>query len=180
MCFLAAGVLAAGATATTTAATGMSVMAQMGLALSALSAGTSIYGQYQQGKQAERVGEINQEQANIEAGMIKEQGLDRAQAIRQQTRQTMARQTAETAASGGQTTAGSPLDILKDTARIGATDEARSLTNTDRMVLSKLNEGRQSAAQGKFGRYSSRLKMTGTALSGAGQVADKWYRYTDS
>lgn len=183
MCFLTAAMLGTAATATSAAVpatAAMTMAANMGLAMSAISTGTAMYGQHQQGKQAKRVGEINQQQANIESHMQKEAGLNQAQKIREQTRQTIARQSAESAAGGGDTTQGSSLDILKDTARIGAMDEANTITNTERKSLSSLNEGRQAYAQGKFGKYSSRLNMTGSALSGAGQVADKWYRYTNA
>ncbi len=168
MCFIAAAP-AAGAAAST--GMGMAGYATIAAAL------TGMYAARQQANMTEDVAKANAKSANIEAGQIKEQGMQEASDIRTNTRQMIARQAAETAATGGQTGAGSPLDILKDTARVGAIEEGRSLTNTARKANTRFNQGLMERAKGKFAGYNANLKMAGTALSTASKVSDRWNRF---
>lgn len=156
----------------------------------AVSGLANAFSAYQSGKIA-RTGYWLQEQAmrrNAEIADIRAQNaIDRGnQAASQQrvkTRQLAGTQRAALASSGVDLTQGSPLRILTDTLYMGARDEAQILDNAQLEAQAARFESLGLSAQADMAAYQARstspsLAAATSLLSSAGQVADRWYRYS--
>lgn len=99
---------------------------------------------------------------------------------RQQIEQLKGRQVAALAASGVDVASGSPLDVLADTAGLGALDEQTIRGNAAREAWQYRVQGSNEQAQATLLRSQAANTVSGAAgtlLTGLGGVADKWWRY---
>ena len=99
---------------------------------------------------------------------------------RQQVEQVKGRQVAALTASGFDVTSGSPLDILGDTAALGAQDELTIRDNAAREAWQHRVQASNLQAQANLLRFqadSTSSGAAGTLLTGVGGIADKWWSY---
>ena len=165
----------------------------MGVSLAATAVGTlvSAQQQQQQGKalaqQAQyraQVAQNNQVLAERAAqDALQRGGVEEARS-RMETARLAGRQRAALAASGQVVGEGSALSIITDTKGLGELDAQTVRSNAEREALGfrikgmdfeaesalSMASGRQSLADARFG-------ATGTLLSGAGTVANRWYNF---
>ena len=169
------------------------VLAGLSLAMTALGSGMSAYGQYRQGKaqstQAEyqsRLAARNAAQSRMQADYARERSAEDAARQRRQTGQTLGTQRSLLAASGVDLSDmdSSAMNILGDTAQWGEYD-ARKIRHQGEMSAwgyenQALGEQADAALYGMSAKRATRAGAIGAGaslLSGAGQVAEQWYRY---
>lgn len=158
-------------------------VAVVGAAMTALSANNSAVAAQNQAKYQSQVAKNNSILAQRAAKRAIDQGNVAAQQKSLETRQLMARQGAVLAGNGIDVNSGSALDIFGDTAAIGNTDKQTILNNAQAQSSTSL--GQSMNFQGDANLYQARgssinpaYDAFGTALSGIGSVADKWYTYS--
>lgn len=161
------------------------------LAVTALATGASVYGQIQAGKAA-------QDQAAYQAGVARNNEIlakraaddarVRGELEMQQAfiknQNLLGRQRAVLAANGVDVNTGSALQIQKDTAQLGKLERLTIRSNAEREALGfeaqgmNFNADAQLATlKGDAAAASSRTAAFSTALTGAGDVASKWYAF---
>lgn len=99
---------------------------------------------------------------------------------RQQVEQLKGRQVAALAASGVDVASGSPLDVLADTAGLGALDQQTIRDNAAREAWQHRVQAGNQQNQANLLRFqadNTASGAAGTLLTGIGGVADKWWRY---
>ena len=162
------------------AATTAAVVQGVGLAMSAFGA----YQQVQAGKdQADyqaAVSRNNKIIADRNAEDIEKRGKDEANRYRARVRQLEAEQAVGLAGQGVDITEGTSVDLLADTAELGEFDAQIIESNANREAYNArvqgINYGNQANLYEIQSNSQNPLFSAGTTLlSGAGQVADKWY-----
>lgn len=160
----------------------------IGLAMSALSTGASMYGQMQQGKAAQAQANYqaavlrnNQQIAEYQAQDAEKRGKLAEQQHRLKVSQLAGRQRAVMAGNGVVVDQGSALDILGDTAELGELDALTIRSNSAREAYGFRVQGMGFAsdaglalARGASARSAGTTGAFTSLLSGAGSVAEKW------
>lgn len=171
------------------AATSMAIAT---LAVTALAAAASAYGQIQQGKAAKAQGKYqatvmrnNQILAQRAAEDARLRGEQAARQQRAKTAQLVGRQRAALAGAGIEVDEGTALDITSETKGIGELDALTIRSNAEREALGFEAQGsnfeanaRLATLQGQNAASASQSAAFGTLLSGAGSVASKWYGFS--
>lgn len=161
------------------------VLAGTSLALGAAGTGMQVFGQMNAqaaaGAQASYMAQLSRQQqqvAQMQADQVLQQGQIEADKQRQLTAQRIGTQTAALAAEGTDM-AGSPADILGDTARAGAIDAETIRANATRAAwgyrVGAMNAGANAGLYGSF--QPSYLGAGASLLGGASTLADKWSRF---
>lgn len=119
--------------------------------------------------------------AENNAKAVQEAGQSEEQAQRQKTAQLIGAARATMAANGLDTTSGTNLDILGDTAKLGELDALTIRSNTARKVygyrvqgMSDMAEADMSVAAGKNAQSAGTINAFGSVLSGATSLGDKF------
>lgn len=162
------------------------------LAITAIGTGVSMYGQIQQGKNQQAqanyqaaIMERNAKIAEMNANDAERRGAVEEQQLRLRTSSMIGEARSDLSASGVVVDSGSPLEAQQEIAAMGAYDvntqrynaakEAWSIRNqaADYTAQSRLYSmaGANAASEGRMGAF-------GTALTGLGSMADKWYKYS--
>lgn len=139
-----------------------------GVGLQTVGAFTNAYNQRQVNKANARMADWAADDA-IRRGRLAE-GRHRAQ-----TRRMIGSQRAAFAGRGIVASEGSPLDILISTDMMGEIDAATIRENAEREAFGRRVEASNFRAQASANNPF--LAGGSTLLTGAGQVADRWYRY---
>lgn len=167
------------------------LMASMGTLGTIISAGGTIlstYGAYQSSKAQQDT--LNYQAAldrnnQIIADRKAEDTLKRGEAEARQNKARVAQFQAEQlvglAGQGGDVTVGSNVDLLADTAELGAVDTATIRSNAERVAYNERiqagNFGSQAIMSSTAAKNQSPLLAAGSEfLSGVGNVASRWYR----
>lgn len=136
--------------------------------------GVSMYGQYQQGKAADKVGKYNANMQEAKAESVAEQAsFDARQRIKQH-QQDVAKGIVSAAGSGITTDSGSVLDWEGDMVGSLNTDLAAIEHNSELEQYGLKSGAVLSRAEGKAAKTASYYAMAGTALSGVGSIAGSW------
>jgi len=152
---------------------GMTAMAGATIAATAYSA----YGNYQMGKYNQCVAENNAQVAEYQAEDAIQRGELEEKQYRLKIEQLKGQQRASIASSGlllDQDTAG---DVLLDTAETGERDVMTIRSNAAREAYAYRVQAANSRSEGLLDSYGGTNRALSGLLSGAGSVADKWYRY---
>lgn len=172
----AAGAATAGTAATTAATTtGLSGLQTASLLASAAGTGMQMYGQYQQGEAARNAAIYNQKVANLQAQDAQDRGSLEQEALGRKISALRGQQRANMAANGLDLSSGTPEALLDQTDYYGLEDQRTVANNTNREVATYKNRGNLYGMQADSA--SPLLAAGGSFLTGAGAVADKWYRY---
>lgn len=147
------------------------------LSLGLSAAGTAIagIGAYQQSKVAGEVAARNAKLADLQAEDALRRGENEAAELRRRVAATKSAQRVSLAAKGLDLTYGTAADLQDQTDFFGESDVATVRTNARKEAWSR----RSQSANFQTEALSQRpwLSAGSTLLSGAGQVADKWYTY---
>lgn len=179
-------------TAAVAGSAAMATAANASLALTALGAGMQAYGMYQQGQAREKAAEYNAAVASNNMVLAERQAEDATkrgkieeQRHRMQVGRLKADQRSALAASGIDVASGSALDVLEDTAKLGEWDALQIRANADREAYGYRAQGMNYQAEAGLqtmkGRQASRAGMIGAGsslLTGAGNVAGSWYKFS--
>lgn len=163
----------------------------VGIALSAISTGVSMYGQSQQASAQQNqmnyeaaIQRNNMIAANNAANTARADGDQQSAQEAIQGKQLIARQRATFAQNGSLVDTGSALNITADSAEATKLNELTIKNNADRTAIGFENEGANFNAQsgldtlaGQNAANAGTTGMFGTLVSGAGLVASKWYDF---
>lgn len=163
----------------------------LSIAATVIGTATSAIGQLQAGKaQAAQlnyqaaVGRNNAILAQRAADDARLRGEEAARREASKTKQLAGRQRAVLAANGQLVDQGSALDITTDTMEIGKLDELTIRSNAEREALGFEAQGMNFQAGSDLNRMGANNAVTGaqgaafgTLLTGAGNVASKWYQF---
>lgn len=142
-------------------------------AVTLASAAVSAYGQYSQAKTAQSVASNNASLAENKAQEDMRIGELNAQKVNEQASQLQGTQRATMAARGLDLGSGTPADIIAQTSFFGQQDAATARYNGQMQAWGDRQQGAGFSAQADGYGTAAGLSL----LSGAGSVADKWYRY---
>ncbi len=156
---------------------GMSALQTAGLLSSVAGTGLSAYGQYQQAEAAKSAAEYNQKVAEVQSRDAITRGDQEGEMAGRKIGALRGRQRAALAASGVDLSSGSAADILAQTDYYGLEDQRTIADNARREAA--MYTSRAGAYGAEAGSITPWLAGTGTLLSGAGAVADRWYNYTE-
>jgi hypothetical protein len=168
---------------------GTETLAIASIASSVLGTGISVMGQMQQAEAAANaanyqaaVARNNQILANQRAAQIDAEGKIAADKKRQDAARLAGRQRAVLAGNGVLVDVGSALDITSDTAAYGELDALNTKYNYDNQAYNARAQGVNFGSEAAMADYrasssDATLAVAGSLLSGAGSVADKWYRF---
>lgn len=141
-------------------------MGAIGLVGGLASTGLSIYGQHQQGKAAEAAAKYNNTLAEREAANVEAQTSEGIKRQRQGNRSALAEIRARMATSGVQTTTGTPLVLMGETAgrmELSIADAARA---ANMQATSLRAQGQMGLYEAKQAASAGKLAMLGTGISG--------------
>lgn len=137
-----------------------------------------------QAQAADRAGRYNQRVAENNAVLSEQKARDAtirgeraADEQRLKTRMLIGQQRASLAANGVTLDSGTSLDILGDTAMMGAVDEETVRLNAAREAWGYRAEASNYRAQGALDRYNGKAQKFGTLLGTAANVAGGWQRF---
>lgn len=167
----AAGASALGLSSALTAAQAISLGATVGGAV--MSAGAMV----QQGKVAEATARNNATMAEYAAQDARRRGEEEAAAIQRKGASLKSAQRVSLASRGLDLQYGTASDLQDQVDFFTQSDVATTRTNAAREAWNYRAQGQQRLAQGRADSLNSLYGAAGSLLGGAGQVADKWYRY---
>lgn len=144
------------------------------LATTALAAGTSAYGSYQQGQVAKQVGRNNQIMAEYAAQDAIKRGEEDAIKVQQRGAQIKGAQRSRMAAAGLDLGVGTAQELQDQTDFFAASDVATTRSNAARSAWSARASGDQAMAMGRNEAAQGNLSAFSTLLGGASQVSSKW------
>lgn len=149
------------------------------ISMIAMAAGTglSAVSAIQQGKAAQQVARNNAQMAEYAAQDAQRRGEEEAAAIQRKGAALKSSQRVALASKGLDLTYGTAADLQDQTDFFTQTDAATARTNARREAWNFRARGQQELAQGEFASRNANLTAAGSLLTGAGQVADKWYTY---
>lgn len=174
-----AGAAAAGTAAAAgagAAAAGLTTAQMVALGLSAAGTITGTAAAYQQSQTAKAVAESNAKTAEIQAQDATRRGELEAQAIQRKGAAMQSEQRAIMAARGLDLAGGTAGDILDQTAFFTSMDAQTARQNASKEAWGRRSQGANFTAEANA--QKPWLSAGGTFLSGAGQVADRWSRFS--
>ena len=143
--------------------------------LTAVAAGASAYGMYQQGQTQKKVGEYNEKMNEYAAQDAIARGEKQAMEARRRGDMMRASQRVGMAAKGLDLGEGTALQIQDTTDFFSETDQNTARYNAAKDAWSARQSGQLARWQGQAQAQSSNLQAFSTVLGGASQVASKWY-----
>jgi len=164
-------------------------MCEPTLIATAVGAAITAYGQKKAGdaqsdlaKYQSQIADNNAIYAEAMALDAEDRGRIAASNKKEETEQFKAKQLVAAAANGSDVNVGSIVDLTSTTAKYGELDRLTILSNARREAFqNRVNAqniktgGDITLAEGKIAKDSSKFEALGTALTGTGDVAAKWY-----
>lgn len=163
----------AGATATTA---GLSAMQALALGASVGGTVMSAGSAYQQSQVAKQTAQSNAKMAEFQAQDVQKRGEEEAQAVQRRGVAIKSAQRVNLASKGLDLTYGTAADLQDQTDFFTQSDVATARTNAAKDAWAKRAMGAN--YQGQANAENPLMMAGGSLLGGAGQVADKWYRYS--
>tara|TARA_Y100000389_G_C17263944_1_gene414450 strand:+ start:280 stop:771 length:492 start_codon:yes stop_codon:yes gene_type:complete len=130
----------------------------------------SAYGQYQSGKAQKAAYDYNAQIEERNAQIARDQAAYDAKQQEKKTRQIIASQRVAYAA-GGFTTAGTPLDTLRQSATEGEMDRMAILYGGDVEAQNRKSQAELQRMQGRAAKTAGTYAAVGTAIGGFGNAA---------
>lgn len=152
----------------------------IGMIAMAAAAGVSAKASYDQGQVAKQVGRNNATMAEYAAQDAQKRGEEDAAAIQRKGAALKSAQRVSMATKGLDLSYGTAADLQDQTDFFTQSDAATARTNAGRDAWSMRARGQQAMFEGNAAARNAKLQATGTLLSGAGQVSDKWSTYKAS
>lgn len=145
----------------------------------AVSASASAYGQYRQGQASAGIARNNATMAGYAAQDAQYQGEMRAQAAQRQAAQVQGATRARLAANGVDLGVGTAADLQAQNDFFGEQNASNARYDAARQAWSDRAQQSNFTFQSHEDVMNGNLGAAGTAIGGAGQVAGKWYGYTN-
>ncbi len=145
--------------------------------IAAVSAGAEMYSQKKQSDYQNEVADYNQKAANQEAKEMDDKAASDAEKDSEHNRQLLAKQEAIMAAGGMDSTKGSALDILSQTASLGRKESMNVLNNDEDQANNLRQQAQMIGYKNNAQQSNLPWAMAGTALSGASQISNIWSNY---
>lgn len=161
----ASAAAAGGATAAAGAGSGLSAALQ-GIGILASAAGSVAAG-----SQANKVAEYNAKVAENNAVAAQQSAAYEAGLTRENVRRVIGAQRAAGASSGLDTTSGTPVAVLGDTAQQGEMDVLAQLYSGNAAAVGYRNDARRMKAEGRAQKQAGFINAGTSLLSGFGQMA---------
>lgn len=156
--------------------TGMQTfLAGTSLATTLLGSGLSAYSAAQQGRAAEKTADYNAKMNEYTAQDAQRRGEEEATALQRRGAALKSSQRATMAAKGLDLGYGTAADLQDQTDFFTQADVATARTNAARDAWSARAQGGLSLAQGRAASSNANMQATASLISGAGQVASRWY-----
>ena len=146
-------------------------------ALQALGTLAGVAGTISSGIGAQRTAEYNAKVADNNAIAEKQRAAYEADMTRDRVRQTIGAQRAAGAASGLDIKAGTPVEVLGDTAKQGELDVLARLYGGDSAATAFRNDATMFRAQGKAQKSASMIGAGTSLLTGFGKIAASRARF---
>ena len=184
MCLPAAALVAMGASASTAA-----TLATVGTVATVAGVGLSAYGMYQQSKAAKdmanynaQVADNNAKTAEIQAQDALKRGDEEANAVRRNADMLKGSQRASMAAKGLDLAEGTAAELQDQTDFFSLVDQQTARSNAAKQAWGIRAQGGNYSSEAVAQRATAGSISPGMAgatslLSGAGQVAGRWYNY---
>jgi hypothetical protein len=150
-------------------------MAYVAVAVAVVGMGVSYQASRNQAKTAEQVGKHNAQMNEYSAQDAQRRGAEEAAAIQRKGAAIKSSQRAALAAKGLDLTYGTSADLIDQTDFFTQSDVATARNNAARDAWSARAQGGLSLAQGNAAAANARMEGNASLLSGAGQVAGRWY-----
>jgi hypothetical protein len=155
-------------------------IAVIGLALTAASGYTQYEGQKAQGKYNEAVAENNAKVADAQAQQALQKGSIDEDRQRAKVRQVIGAQRTALAANNVQTSSGTALDLIGETAQMGEDDALTIRANAARDAWGFKAQATDFRNQGVLAAATAKNAATGTLLTTGANVAGQGYSYYKS
>lgn len=123
------------------------------------------------GNQANKVAEYNAKVAENNAQAARQEAGFEANIQRENLRRVIGAQRAAAASSGLDTTSGTPIAVLGDTAQQGEMDVLARLYSGQAAATASMNDARRMRAEGKAQKRAGFINAGTSLLSGFGQMA---------
>ena len=143
--------------------------------LMAAATAVSTFSAVQQGKDTKAAAKFNAREAENSATQLRNQGTEKENALRGKNARLLSKQRAQFAAGNVNIDSGSALQIQEDTKLYGEIDALRLRSNVSNEADSMDRGAQLTLSEGAAAGRAANIRAAGTALSGAGKVADKWY-----
>lgn len=153
------------------------VLQQIAIATTVAGTAMSAYGMYQTGKYNQQVAENNAQTAELQAEDAIERGEEDTRLKRREIARLKGQQRTAIASSGLVVDEDTGADVLMDTEMLGTEDVLAIRNNAQREAWAYRTQASNFRAGGALARAEGDFGATASLLSGAGSVADKWYRY---
>lgn len=150
----------------------------VGMVAMAAGSGVSMYGQYQQGKAAEKAGDYNAKMSELKAESVSEQASFDVRQRQKQNLQDVSKGMVSAAGSGMTLSSGSVIDWEGDMQSAMESDFAAIEHNSENQRFGLLADANLSRAQGKFAKQASYWQMGATALNTAGSLGMGYASYS--
>lgn len=150
-----------------------SAWSTLGTVASLAGTGIQAMGQYDSASVAQQVAKNNAKIAESQAKDAESRGEQEALDLRRKAAQFKGGQRAKMAANGLDLTYGTQADILDQTDFFSQMDEATVRTNARKEAWNR--RAQKANYQAEATSFSPWATAAGTMLTGAGQVASKWY-----
>lgn len=148
----------------------------IGTIISAIGTGASVVGQVQAGKAEAAAATYRSKQERILAEDALRRGSQAEEAQRRKAAALASRQKAVMAAGNVDLGSGSPLAIIGDTALLGEYDAQIIKGNAQREAQYHTTNAGLSDMEASGAKSAGAMGAFSTLLSGAGSLADKWYK----
>jgi len=158
-------------------AAGMSTTQMLALGTSIAGTGMQAVGQMNAAEAAKAAAERNAQMATMMGHDAQDRGDLEQQRVGRQVSAVRGQQTANMAANGLDLSGGTPAAVLAQTDYYGLEDQRTTVNNANREAAGYKNRANGYASEAAS--YNPYLTAGGTMLAGAGNVADKWYRYNN-
>lgn len=143
----------------------------LGTVLSALGTVAGAAGSIAAGNQANKVAEYNAKVAENNAQSAQQTAAYEANLTRENLRRVVGSQRAAGASSGLDTTSGTPVAVLGDTAQQGEMDVLAQLYSGQAAAVGYQNDARRMRAEGKAQKQAGFINAGTSLLSGFGKMA---------
>lgn len=141
-------------------------VAAVAMIASAVSTGVSVYSSVKSGEAQKKAQDYNANIQAIHAKDVAQQGADSAAAQKEKQRRIASTQTAIMGAGGLDTTSGTPLQLLTETAGMGELDALRLQNNASRQAWGHTSQGVLDMYQGNAAASAGNMNAAGSLLGG--------------
>jgi hypothetical protein len=152
-------------------------LAAVGIIASLAGTAVSMSAAQTQADTSQKIANNNAKMADYAATDAKAKGEEEAIALQRRGASIKSSQRVAQAANGLDLGYGTAADLQDQTDFFSQSDAATARTNAARSAWSTTQQGQDFRTQGAAASYNGGMQATGSLISGAGQVSEKWNAY---